>query len=421
MKGPFYYDAKPPANIKFKPLNQTKEMTAVELMDFYSTHAQLKQYLPIIQDSLVYPVIYDSNNTVLSLPPIINGDHSKISLNTKNIFIECTATDLTKAKVVLDIIVTMFSLHCAKPGSVEYCDVINPDGETVKYPELEYRKETIQADAVNKYIGTNLSIEEIASNLTRMCLKSTIESNNEIAVEIPPTRHDVIHACDIYEDVAISHGYNNIKRTLPAFMHFGRQYPLNKLTDQLREQVAQSGFTEALTFSLCSREDVSTKFGKQIDDIPAVHISNPKTLEFQVARTSLLSGLLKTVASNRKMPLPLKLFEISDVVLADADSEVGARNERHLVAVNCNKSAGFEIVHGLLDRVMQLLEVPWKGENGYALNTTEDPAYFSGRCADIMYRGISIGKIGVLHPSVLQAFEITNPCAVFEISIEPFV
>lgn len=46
----------------------------------------------------MYPVIYDSKGVVLSLPPIINGDHSKITLNTKNIFIECTATDLTKVK-----------------------------------------------------------------------------------------------------------------------------------------------------------------------------------------------------------------------------------------------------------------------------------------------------------------------------------
>lgn len=44
--------------------------------------------------------------------------------------------------------------------------------------------------------------------------------------------------------------YNNIKRTLPSFMQFGAQFPLNKLTEQLREQIAQAGFTEALTFSL---------------------------------------------------------------------------------------------------------------------------------------------------------------------------
>ena len=49
----------------------------------------------------------------------------------------------------------------------------------------------------------------------------------------------------------------------------------------------------------------------------AIHVSNPKTQDFQVARTSLLPGLLKTVYSNKKMALPLKLFEISDVVLKD--------------------------------------------------------------------------------------------------------
>ena len=72
----------------------------------FQTDSHLKAYLPIIKDSPVYPVIYDSNDVVLSMPPIINGDHSKISVNTKNVFIEATATDLTKAKIVLDIIVS---------------------------------------------------------------------------------------------------------------------------------------------------------------------------------------------------------------------------------------------------------------------------------------------------------------------------
>lgn len=62
----------------------------------FQNHAQLKQYLGIIRDSPVYPVIKDKNGVVLSMPPIINGDHSKITLDTKNVFIECTATDLTK-------------------------------------------------------------------------------------------------------------------------------------------------------------------------------------------------------------------------------------------------------------------------------------------------------------------------------------
>ena len=130
---------------------------------------------------------------------------------------------------------------------------------------------------------------------------------NFLKVEIPPTRHDIIHACDIYEDVAIAYGYNNILKTLPATNTIAVQYPINKLSDQLREQMAQAGFTEALTFSLCSKEDLSEKLRKPLSSIPAVHVSNPKTLEFQVARTTLLAGLLKTLAANRKMPLPIKV------------------------------------------------------------------------------------------------------------------
>ena len=43
------------------------------------------------------------------------------------------------------------------------------------------------------------------------------------------------------------------------------------------------------------------------------------------------------------MPLPLKLFEISDIVLRDNEKDVGARNHRRICAVNYNKTPGFEV------------------------------------------------------------------------------
>lgn len=42
ISGPFTFTAKPPADISFKPLNQTKEFTAVQLMSLY----KVKVYLP---------------------------------------------------------------------------------------------------------------------------------------------------------------------------------------------------------------------------------------------------------------------------------------------------------------------------------------------------------------------------------------
>ena len=123
LSGPFEYHAKDPNEINFVPLTETdRSFTAKDLMEHYETDPackHLKPYVPIIKDEPLYPVIYDQNGTVLSLPPIINGRHSRIQLHTKNVFIECTATDLTKANIVLDTVVAMFSEHCAQPFTVE--------------------------------------------------------------------------------------------------------------------------------------------------------------------------------------------------------------------------------------------------------------------------------------------------------------
>ncbi|XP_066522843.1 phenylalanine--tRNA ligase beta subunit [Hoplias malabaricus] len=422
VSGPFTYTAKAPEEIRFRPLNQSQEYTATQLMSLYKTDSHLRHYLHIIEDEPLYPVIFDSNGIVLSMPPIINGDHTKISVNTRNVFIECTATDLTKAKIVLDMVVTMFSEYCEEPFTVEEAEVVYPDGKMVIYPELAYRKETLSADFINNKVGISESAESIAQLLTRMCLKSEVTGDDgQIEVEIPPTRSDVIHACDIMEDAAMAYGFNNIAMTTPRTYTVANQLPLNKLTELLRIDIAAAGFTEALTFALCSQEDIADKLGKNITETRAVHISNPKTAEFQVARTTLLSGLLKTLAANRKMPLPLKLFEISDVVLQDESSDVGARNNRRLCAVYYNKTPGFEVIHGLLDRIMQLLEVRQGRKNGYYIQATEDSTFFPGRCAEIFAHGRSVGRLGVLHPDVISGFELTMPCSALEIDVEHFL
>uniref|UniRef100_A0A667X106 Phenylalanine--tRNA ligase beta subunit n=1 Tax=Myripristis murdjan TaxID=586833 RepID=A0A667X106_9TELE len=413
ISGPFTYTAKPPGDICFKPLNQTKEYTATQLMSLYKTDSHLRHYLHIIEDKPVYPIIYDSNGIVLSMPPIINGDHSKISLKTKNVFIECTATDLTKSLLWLKSEMK-FSVAVFPAGK----DCIGHDGDH----ELAYRKEQLSSDFINRKVGISESTDRIAQLLTRMCLRSQpTGACDNIEVEIPPTRPDVIHACDIMEDAAMAYGFNNITRTTPRAYTIANQFPLNKLTELLRQDLAAAGFTEALNFALCSQEDIADKLGKKISETRAVHISNPKTAEFQVARTTLLPGLLKTVAANRKMPLPMKLFEISDVVLKDETKDVGVRNSRRLCAIYYNKSPGFEVIHGLLDRTMQLLEVkPGQGD-GYHIQASDDCTFFPGRCAEIIVHGKSVGRLGVLHPDVINRFELTMPCSALEIDIEPFL
>lgn len=71
----------------------------------------------------------DSNNNVLSMPPIINSDQSKISLETKNIFIDVTATDKTKAFTALYVICQSFSIYSKTECEFEAVEIIDGDAK----------------------------------------------------------------------------------------------------------------------------------------------------------------------------------------------------------------------------------------------------------------------------------------------------
>lgn len=93
------------------------------------------------------------------------------------------------------------------------------------------------------------------------------------------------------------------------------------------------------------------------DDERAVILGNPASEEYEIARTSLMPGILKTVNHNRQHTVPMKLFEISDVCLLDPAMDVGARNERHIAAIYADTSVSFEDIHGLLDAILLQLGI----------------------------------------------------------------
>ncbi len=164
-------------------------------------------------------------------------------------------------------------------------------------------------------------------------------------------------------------------------------------------------------------------------------LANPATAEYEVVRTSLLPGLLKTIASNRKSPLPLKLFEVSDIVVQDPTADRRAKNERRVCVVYANKTSGFELVHGILDRLMLMLMVDPRSvqpqssvSNGsltYTIQESTRPTYFPGRQADVVLRKggkeYVVGVMGIVHPEVLKAFDVEFPVSCLEMTIEPFI
>jgi phenylalanyl-tRNA synthetase beta chain len=442
VKGPFSYEALPPTDIKFTPLNQTQSMNGAELMQFYDKDRHLGRYLHIIRDSPVYPVIYDANRTVCSLPPIINGNHSKITTSTKNVFIEITATDRTKVEIVCNILVAMFSQYTSTPFTVEPIKIVSPhNSQTRVVPDLTPRETQASVAYINSCTGVPLSPPQICDLLTRMAYtaKPSTSDKDLLDISVPITRADVLHAADIMEDVCIAYGFNSLPRAFPSVgTTIAAPLPINKLADIVRSECAMAGWAEVLPLILCSHDENFAWLNKKDDGKTAVRLANPKTQEYQVVRTSLVPGLLKTVRENKHHGLPVKVFEVSDVAFKDEGLERKSRNERHWACAWYGKTSGFEVVHGLLDRVMGMLKAGFvTKEEGlvdakasgkgfeYWIEEVEEGMFFEGHAAGVWVRvggkERRVGEFGILHPTVLEKFELKYPVSTLEVNVEVFL
>lgn len=447
IQGPFTYEALAPKNIEFIPLNQTKKMNGEELMEFYDKDRNLGKYLHIIKDKPVYPVIYDANRTVCSLPPIINGDHSKITLDSKNVFIECTATDATKLDIVLNMMVTMFSTYCGDQYAIEPVKIVSEhNGQTRITPNLLARSTEVEVDYLNSCLGIKESAENMAKLLAKMSFTAKPSSKaGFVEVSIPPTRADILQRCDIMEDLGIAYGFNKLPR-MSVNRTVGAPLSVNKLADIIRFECGMAGWSEVMPLILCSHDENFAWLNRKDDGNTAVRLANPKTSEYQIVRTSLIPGLLKTIRENKKHSVPIRIFETSDVVFKDESVERKARNERHFSAAWYGKTSGFEEVHGLLDRVMLMLRQGFltreeglksgksldfevvedhTQRNGYWLEPIDEDTFFKGRAAAIYLRlggkAQRIGEFGILHPSVLEKFDLKYPVSTVEINLQVFL
>ncbi len=425
VKGPFVYRALKPEHIHFVPLNREEEVNGDGLMSILKEDPKLGKYLYLLEGKERYPVMMDSNGIIMSLPPIINSQHTKMTLNTHNVLLDVTGLDLTKCEIVLNTLVAMFSVYSKTPFTVEEVKVINQKtGEGKIYPDLTPR--VFKADI--KYLKTisgigDIAPEKIIQLLDKMELKSKLLNPNEIEVSCPITRSDILHPCDIAEDLAISYGYNNITKQLTQTKTHGVQQPYNKLTDLFRNEMSMGGYVEFLTMALLSHKDMFTNLLQETKDEKTVQILYSKTKEFEYVRSSLIPCILKSIEGNKANQLPFRLFEISDVVLIDKNDETGAANRRKLCFAYTNTTSAMEIIQGMVDLLMKKIGLIYNYEKDnnkkYTIKKSNNPIFFEDRQAEIFIQDdVNIGIYGIIHPKVLKNFGIKNPVTLCEIDLQ---
>jgi phenylalanyl-tRNA synthetase beta chain len=195
VTAPFYYRALSKKDINFVPLNRTEAVDGDGLMKLLKDDPKLGKYLYLLDGHDKYPVMVDSKNVIMSLPPIINSQHTKMTLNTHNVFIDITGLDKTKCEIVLNTLVAMFSVYCKDPFTVEEIKVVNQkDKEEKIYPDLKPRVFKADVDYLKTISGIHdIETEQILKCLKKMELDGKVLNEKEIEVTAPITRSDILH------------------------------------------------------------------------------------------------------------------------------------------------------------------------------------------------------------------------------------
>lgn len=397
VKAPFTYKAVPPKSIKFIPLGCVEEMDLEEIL---RKHLKGIEYGHLLRGEDKFPIILDSNQNVLSFPPIINGSLTEVTAQTKNIFVEVTGTDMETVKTTLCIVATALAERGGK-----ICLTIVKDGEkTYKYPDLSTTEKIVSVKYASSILGMELNANEIGKCLARMGYDIIDVKENIVRVGIPPWRADILHEIDLVEDIAIGFGFDRFVPSQPRSMTYGKAFDGAKLVENIRLIMIGLGFNEVLTFSLSNKKDEIDKMGLEKEQ--AVIIENPISEEYACLRQSLLPSIMKVLSRNKHHPLPQKVFEIGYVVNNEA------KNELHLAAVKMDAKANFSECKSIVESILKGIGLEVEIEVG------SNPAFIEGRTANLLYRGNLLGTFGEIHPRTIQAFGLEYPIIGLEMNLE---
>jgi phenylalanyl-tRNA synthetase beta chain len=404
VEPPFTYTAVEPTGVKFVPLGKAKEMTPKEILE---KHEKGVAYRHLVDWAPKYPLLIDKYGQVLSMPPIINGELTKVSENTRNFFLDVTGPSFEAVEKSLNVLATALA---DMGGKLEKVIVHYPD-RTLVTPNLEPEKMRLRVNYANKMLGLRLSTEEVAHCLRKCRLDAEPIGKDTLEVGIPPYRIDLLHEIDLVEEVAIGYGYHRLMPTLPATITVGEKNPANKLADTVRQIMVGLGFMEVMNFTL-TNEQVHYTLMRLKPQNP-VKLANPVSAEYTIMRQMLLPGLLKNLAENKHESYPQRLFEVSDVAKINNSQETMCERRLHVAAVTSHSTANYTEIKSICEALLANM-----GVANWQVKTHKHPSFLEGRTAAIHIGKRRIGVLGEIHPEVLNNFEIENPTAALEIDLE---
>ena len=404
IKLPIRFIGKNPDNIKFQPLESTREMTGRQIL---RGHPAGREYGDIIKDETMFPIFIDANDEILSMPPIINSEKTgRISSKTKDIFIECSGSNLIYLKKCLNIILASVSEMGGRIYSMNIKD--GKDGNFVS-PDMSPEELKFKIEDIEKTLGIDLTEKDVKSYLAQMGIDYEKRKGTSIAL-IPSYRTDILHWIDLAEEIAIAYGYDNFIPEIPDISTIAYEDPSDKIKRTIGNILAGLGLLETSSFHLTNKKNVKKM---HYDFNNFIELEESKT-ERDVLRMDILTNLLQIASENSDAAYPQKTFEMGKIFSREPSENIEEeiKEEESLAISLIDEKVNFTELKQVLDYLFKMLDVK------YSIESVDNSNYIIGRCGKIIVEGKDIGFIGEIAPRVLKNWKIKMPMAALEIKLD---
>lgn len=377
----------------------------------------------------------------VSFAGVIGGKRASVSSETRNIIIEAAyfTPEAIRASSKLLSLKTDASLRFEKgvdPSGIEkalnlaasliqeLCGGTLCEGILKEQAHsFEKKRITCRVEKINSLLGTDLSLRDIATFLSRSYLEIESESAHALTVLVPTFRGDLTAEIDLIEEVARVYGYNNIPQKKTEHISSTlTDAPLFLLEKEIRDKMVGFGMQEVVTCDLISPEQAHLSLGNTLSPEALISVLSPSSLEQSVLRASLFPGLLEVVKYNNNHGFDtLHAFEVGRIHFKEKEDYIeysslgmilsGMGRPYHIDPKPI--PVDFFDLKGILENLFSSLHLPEA-----RFEPSHFPSLHPGKQARIFLGVEPIGILGEIHPKLTREMKFDAPLYFAEVSID---
>lgn len=260
-----------------------------------------------------------------------------------------------------------------------------------------------EPDQYNKLLGTEVSTEEMLEIFQRIEVRYDQTAGT---LTIPTFRQDLLHRCDIAEEVARFYGYDKIPLTLPTGEATTGKLPFKLRIEQKARDIAEyCGFSQGMCYSFESPKVFDRLLLDQDDPArAAIGIANPLGEDFSVMRTLSLHGMLTSLATNyNRRNKNVRLYELGNIYVPKALPLTELPDERMQFTLGMYGDGDFFTMKGVIEEFFDSIGLC--GKRTYDPNAGRNFLH-PGRQANVVYKGCVLGYLGEVHPEVCDNYDM---------------